>query len=283
MGETILTWREFEAYSKRMLAATRDACSAYRETINNGGFDFYCTNCKALTTARSTTDWNLRNCILCTRCGLSGRERHLLDILKATAKRDDDKSMSIACFESITSFADIIRKIYPDAYMSEFIDKDFKPGTIHAIRSLSKECVHQDITNTSYADSSIDIIIHRDIYEHIPDIKPALREARRILARNGRMIFTMPLYDRQQTVIRCEIINGALRHHLPEAYHGNPLSPDGSLVFTDPGIDFFEICETLDFSIEISLGFDIAKGYFPDCNPYDSYHSWNLCFILKKN
>ncbi len=266
-----------------MLAATRGACSAYRETINNGRFNFYCTNCKALTTSKPTTDWNLRNCILCARCGLSGRERHLLDNLKAITKEMPRKSMSIACFESVTSFADTIRSIYPGSYMSEFIGKDFKSGTVHAITSLNKECVHQDITNTSYDNSSIDILIHRDIYEHIPDMNLALKEARRILTPEGCMVFTMPLYDRQQTVVRCELINGALIHRLPEAYHGNPLSSDGSLVFTDPGIDFFEICESLGFSIEISLGFDIAKGYFPDCNPYDSYHSWNLCFRLKKN
>lgn len=265
-----------------MLAATRVACSAYRETINNGEFEFYCTNCKALTKSKPTTDWNLRNCILCARCGLSGRERHLLDILKATANETPSKDISVACFESVTNFANTIRKIWPNAYMSEFIDKDMKSGTIHEVKSLNTECMHQDITNTSYEDSSIHIIIHRDIYEHIPDVKAALKEAHRILTPDGCMVFTVPLYDRQQTVVRCEIIDGALRHHLPEAYHGNPLSPDGSLVFTDPGIDFFKTCESSGFDIGLSLGFDIAKGYFPDCNPYDSYHAWNLCFKLKK-
>ncbi|MCP9917467.1 methyltransferase domain-containing protein [Cyanobium sp. ATX 6F1] len=282
MNETLLTWREFEVYSQRMLAATRAACSAYREIISIGEFEFYCTSCRALVKAKPTTDWNLRNCILCPQCGLSGRERHLLDNLKSLSKNMRSSNISIACFESITQFADVIRKLYPGAHMSEFIDQNAKPGSIQIIEVLRAECIHQDITNTSHEDSSIQIIIHRDVYEHIPNIKSALKEAHRILASNGYMIFTMPLYDRQQTVSRCEIIDGTLRHHLPEAYHGNPLSPDGSLVFTDPGIDFFETCESSGFAIELFLGLDIAKGYFPDCNPYDIYHSWNLCFILRK-
>jgi hypothetical protein len=34
---------------------------------------------------------------------------------------------------------------------------------------------------------------------------------------------------------RAEVVGGAVRELLPAIYHGNPLSPDGSLVFTDFG------------------------------------------------
>ena len=39
----------------------------------------------------------------------------------------------------------------------------------------------------------------------------------------------------QDNVTRAEITDGVLKYYLPEVYHGNPVSKDGSLVFTDFG------------------------------------------------
>jgi len=98
------------------------------------------------------------------------------------------------------------------------------------------------------------------------------------------MIFTVPVYDWTNTRIRSEMTDGGrIIHHHPPSYHGNPLSSDGSLVFNDLGIDFFELCETKGFKVWISLGYDPAKGYLPDCNPINEHHCWNLVFILSKS
>jgi len=43
-------------------------------------------------------------------------------------------------------------------------------------------------------------------------------------------------------------------HHLPPVYHGNPVSADGSLVFTDFGWDFLDqmrACGFQDVSLRI--------------------------------
>ena len=44
------------------------------------------------------------------------------------------------------------------------------------------------------------------------------------------------------------LITAKVEHLLPEAYHGNPVSADGSLVFTDFGWDILELMKGAWFS-----------------------------------
>lgn len=63
------------------------------------------------------------------------------------------------------------------------------------------------------------------------------------------MLATIPFHRASDfSVVRARLINGQLEHILSPAYHGNPVSADGSLVFTDFGWDLLEVMKEAGFS-----------------------------------
>jgi len=53
----------------------------------------------------------------------------------------------------------------------------------------------QDCTETTFDDNFFDVIIAADVLEHLEDDAVALREWKRILKNNGRLIITVPAFD----------------------------------------------------------------------------------------
>lgn len=57
-----------------------------------------------------------------------------------------------------------------------------------------EELVCGDIACLPFQDQSFDLIVALDILEHVPDDKAAMRELRRVLKPNGRLVVTVPAY-----------------------------------------------------------------------------------------
>jgi hypothetical protein len=63
------------------------------------------------------------------------------------------------------------------------------------------------------------------------------------------MLATIPFHwENDISVVRARLSNGQLEHILPSAFHGNPVSADGSLVFTDFGWDLLATMKAAGFS-----------------------------------
>ena len=116
------------------------------------------------------------------------------------------------------------------------------------LQALPKHALHSfpqlDMQRMSFADSSIDIIIHSDTLEHVPDSKAALKESMRVLKPGGHLFYTVP------------IVIGRLsrsRRGLPASYHGKPgANRDDCVVQTEYGADFW--CEIFEAGFrEVSL------------------------------
>ena len=116
------------------------------------------------------------------------------------------------------------------------------------LQALPKHVLHSfpqlDMQRMSFADSSIDIIIHSDTLEHVPDSKAALKESMRVLKPGGHLFYTVP------------IVIGRLsrsRRGLPASYHGKPgANRDDCVVQTEYGADFW--CEIFEAGFrEVSL------------------------------
>ena len=273
--------KEFIKYSESMLKRVRTASNCFKETINSGNFIFYCSFCRKMNSALGSDYWNLRNQVVCESCKLPSRNRHLFEIIESL--KPPENNLKVIIFEDVTEFAKKLKTRYKNLVTSEFFP-GFKSGEKIRYKKLNDSFItNQDIEETSYKDNSIDLMIHGDVYEHIPSIKKALIEAKRILKRNGMMIFTMPLYDSlKKTTIRAELKSGSINHIHEPMYHGNPVDEKGALVFCDPGRDFLDLANKYGFEIKISMGFDPFKGYFSDCNEIDAYHCWNNVFIFSK-
>src|SRR4030095_5272548 len=65
------------------------------------------------------------------------------------------------------------------------------------LQALPKYALHLypqlDMQRMSFADSSIDLIIHSDTLEHVPDSKAALKESWRVLKPGGHLVYTVPI------------------------------------------------------------------------------------------
>jgi SAM-dependent methyltransferase len=90
-----------------------------------------------------------------------------------------------------------------------------------------------DLQRMEFADQSIDVVIHSDTLEHVPNSRAALRECRRVLNRGGYLFYTIPIVVGRWT---------RTRQGLPGSYHGNSEDMrDDYLVQTEYGADFW--CE----------------------------------------
>jgi hypothetical protein len=65
-----------------------------------------------------------------------------------------------------------------------------------------------------------------------------------VLKRRGMHVFTTPKHKTLLTsYARAVLTEGELSHLLEPQYHGNPVSPDGSLVTWDYGADFDDLVQ----------------------------------------
>jgi SAM-dependent methyltransferase len=96
----------------------------------------------------------------------------------------------------------------------------------------------EDITNLTFPDNSLDLIVSSDVLEHVPDAAAAFRESFRVLRPGGAHVFTVPCEPR--TLRRAAIENGAILHFAEPEYHSDPLDPQGILAFWHFGPDMQE-------------------------------------------
>jgi SAM-dependent methyltransferase len=132
-------------------------------------------------------------------------------------------------------------------------------GTLHSIlmrlpRHTLASYPEYDMTNLPFPAGAFDVVIHSDTLEHVRDPLKALSECRRVLDREGALVFTVP------------VVHGRLsrnRANLPASFHGCEGSTDpGMLVHTEFGADVwtlvinagFASCELVSFRFPAGLG-----------------------------
>lgn len=214
----------------------------------------WCTACRLPT--RFKLDWqysdgetpNFRERLICPFCGLNNRQRFMAAYLARTGMLHGGR---IYCYEAVTAFyRHLAGRARRPVTGSEYLGHTHAPGAV--VGGLR----HEDALALSFADGHMDVIVANDVYEHVPDIDRALAEAARVLGERGRLVFTVPFFDdRDVTVQRATLDGEALTHHAPPAYHGNPVSPDGSLVFYDFGWSLLARCRAAGFKDAYALAY----------------------------
>jgi SAM-dependent methyltransferase len=153
----------------------------------------------------------------------------------------------IAAFGFAGSFKDFCRS-YEGIRQLTVIEINAASTLSSFLRLLPKHELHcfpqLDMQQMSFPDSSIDVIIHSDTLEHVPDSKAALKECWRVLRAGGHLFYTVPIVIRRLT---------RTRHGLPPSYHGKPgVNRDDCVVHKEYGADFW--CEIFEAGFrEISL------------------------------
>jgi predicted HAD superfamily hydrolase/2-polyprenyl-3-methyl-5-hydroxy-6-metoxy-1,4-benzoquinol methylase len=182
-----------------------------------------------------------REHFVCAECKLNNRQRGVFHALAALGMHLP--ALEVYAYEQVTPFYAQVQKKARRSVGSEYLGIKRQGGKVYGgVR-------HEDALHLSFADVSFDLLVSNDVFEHVPDIEQALREALRVLKPGGTLLYSVPFdLSAARTVRRACWQNGRIEHMLPPVYHGNPVADQGSLVFYDFGWDIIDTCARCGFS-----------------------------------
>ena len=194
---------------------------------------------------RHETGWipNWRERLECPKCLMNNRQRLIATLIKQTLSFKT--AQHIYFMEQVTPIFNWAIATFKnhDIAGSEYLGYEYKGGQV--IKGIR----HEDVEQLSFSDGELDLIVSNDVFEHVPNPSKAFHECARVLKSAGTMLTTFPFHsNRDISESRAQFIDGKLEHILSPDYHGNPLSADGSLVFTDFGWDVVSSIECAGFS-----------------------------------
>jgi hypothetical protein len=128
---------------------------------------------------------------------------------------------------------------------------------------------HQDLTELTFEDGSIDLLVTSDTIEHLPDTRLAFSECLRVLSPAGLLIFTVPMTPLTESTRKRAEINerGEVVHLLEPVHHGRgsgplallPMASD-MLAFYDFGLDIIDWLDDVGFSARLEFGDDAHRS-----------------------
>lgn len=166
--------------------------------------------------------------------GLNSRLRAVVfELNRAVAERGEQASRIYAP-EAVTQFALLLRGRYPKFVGSEYSEDPKVVGELFPI-------LCEDLLDLSFPDGAFDAVVVNDVFEHVPSIDRCLSEIARVTMPGGRLITTFPFsMGSEVSAVKARLgVKGVEFLSKPE-YHGNPVDPQGSLVFEIPGWDILD-------------------------------------------
>lgn len=190
----------------------------------------YCHCCRKNSLFKSTESW-LRDHYLCSNCLSIPRQRHLQYILDSQFKGWEKASIH----ESSPSNA------FLSQYSRNYSSSQYFPNTKLGASKDGVRC--ENLESLTFSDSSFDIFITQDVFEHIFDPAKAAKEIARVLKAGGIHVFTAPKHKGISASYPRAALqsNGDIEYILEAQYHGNPIGDGKSLVTWDYGSNFEQL------------------------------------------
>jgi SAM-dependent methyltransferase len=107
----------------------------------------------------------------------------------------------------------------------------------------------EDLEQLTFPDETFDLVISSDVFEHVRRPWHAFAELARVLRPGGRHVFTVPIDPRPESLPRIDVTGEHEIRLMPDVRHPSPADPDGSLVYTDFGLDLPERLAPLGFEV----------------------------------
>jgi SAM-dependent methyltransferase len=186
---------------------------------------------------------NIRERFVCPISHLNNRQR-LMAALIANELAAQGDGCSVYFMEQVTPIYMWALKSFGKHTVtgSEYLGHDLSAGQI--VDGLR----HEDVHHLSFESSSHDLIVSNEVMEHVPWPRRAFEELARVLRPGGTALMTFPFHAHQaKSLVRAELIDGKEQHYLQPEYHGNPVSAEGSLVYTDFGWDLMDLIREAGF------------------------------------
>lgn len=186
-----------------------------------------CPICEKRTLFIELDEW-LRDYYVCIYCRSIPRNRAIIFVLEKFFPRY--RTMKIHESSPCGPASDKLRKECLNYTPTHFYP-DVRPGDYkNGIRC-------EDLEEMTFEDNSFDLMITQDVLEHILTPDRAFKEIARILKPGGAHVFTVPVYDREKTLIRAVETPKGIEYPEEKQYHGNPIDEKGSLVTREWGKD----------------------------------------------
>jgi SAM-dependent methyltransferase len=274
-----LRWCDtLEDYRRHLEPGRAERRAREREIARGTTWRAVCTYCRAprdfVVSAGvfSGESLNLREGLVCPACGLGNRLRLLFRSVEEFAGSPEAlRRMRTYAVERVTGFYERLGARIDDIVGSEFLDPKLPSGET---RRIGPHLVrHEDLCRLSFPDESFDLVIHADVLEHVPDFRRAFAELCRVTRRGGGMFFSVPfLHERAEDEVRATVEpDGRIVHHLPAAYHGNPVDPKGSLAYRTYGWSLLDTLRGVGFDtaqagvlVDLELGFTSSNSDYED-------------------
>ncbi len=186
---------------------------------------------------------------------LNCRHRAVLEKLIEFQKVTKNSSPHIYCPEALSDYAKLLKSKFKNFIGSEYSEDMDK---IHSF--YPERC--ENILSLTFSDQLSNVVIVNDVFEHIPDIEKALGEIFRILLPGGCLISTFPFaVNSYESIIKAKLEKGKIVHLLEPEFHGDPVNPNGALVFQIPGWGIVETAKSCGFSdVTIDFVSSVKKG-----------------------
>lgn len=169
-----------------------------------------------------------RGALRCSACKSPPRERAIARVLEAACS--NWRALSI--HESSPGGWAFSAKLRRDCqgYVASQYDSSLPFGQMDPTGKWRNE----NLEEQTFDDEQFDIAVSQDVFEHLFHPGRAAREIARTLKPGGLCIMTVPVVNPWGAIQRrAELVDGEVRHILPEQYHGNPVGDGRSLVTVD--------------------------------------------------
>lgn len=213
---------------------------------------------------------NLREGLVCPRCGLSNRSRLLYHAAIENAGRAAEAGFAL--LEQTTPLYHHLKARFPHLTGSEFLDPAYTSGVEYPWRGMVVR--QESISALSYADASLNLIMHNDVLEHVHAYRAALQETARVLMPGGLAIFTMPFFMSRlaEAELARPLPDGSTEFLGKPEYHGDGIRPEGILTYYHFGWNLLNDLRAAGFrQAEVGLYYDLFLGYSTNNHPSFDY------------
>lgn len=219
---------------------------------------------------RCAESWNWRESAECLYCGCITRIHFAAEWIERA--RTNNIAPRLYVTEQLTPLYGALTASMPSVVGSEFVpdphERAKASATLAAYLGNEQASIrHEDVCALSFADESLDLIGSFDVLEHVPDSARALTEFFRVLRVGGQPLLTVPFLNAaNETLVRAQYVDGALRHLAPPEYHGNPtIVGEGVLCFYHFGWDLLDQLRAIGFrSAALIDAWGCETGVFGD-------------------